>query len=249
MKEDAKTKFPSLSCDTEETKAIRQRIQKPFSQEEFLPFFVFRPVSLYLAKYMVKKTNITANQITIFMAFLSFVAPFIVYFMEPLSAFFLSAFILYNMIYFLDVLDGEVARLRKKISALGEIFDATLWFYLPILYIVYLYKLQIYFSFDHLIIFALMSISTVVMSGILRRIYTKKEYGKNEREYYDFSTIALYALRFFMTQGGIFIIAPVVYYLGIDMVYLQIFIYFSLLLYLLNSARRFYGLVEEYRDE
>jgi phosphatidylglycerophosphate synthase len=183
------------------------------------------------------------------MAFLSFISPFLVYFAGPVWVFFLGAFVVYNTIYFLDVLDGEVARLRKKISKLGEIFDATLWFYLPILYIVYLYKLQLFFSFDHLIIFALMSISTVVMSGILRRTYTKKTYGKEERRYFDFKTVAIFALRFSMSQSAIFIIAPVIYYLKMDMIYLLLYIYFSLSLYMINSLHRFYGLVMEYYEQ
>ncbi len=242
---DAHTKYPSLFCDTEEIKSMRIKIQKPFSKEEFLPFFLFRPVTIYLSKLIVNKTNISANKITIVMAFLSLIAPVIIFFIDKINLFLFLSLFIYSMIYFLDVLDGEVARFRNKTSKLGEVFDAMLWFYLPVLYIVYIVKLESFFGFDNLFIFVLVAMSTSVMSDILQKMYAKKKYANDIKQFYDAKTIIIHTLRFFASQSGIFIISPIIYYLDFNKNLLLGYIYISLTLYFINSILRINSTIED----
>jgi phosphatidylglycerophosphate synthase len=235
---DAQTKYPSLFCDTDDIKEQRKSIQKPFSKDEFFPFMVFRPFTIYFSKWISEKTNISANQITIFMAFLSFISPIIIFFIEDIQYFLILSFVLYFLILFLDYIDGEVARLRNKTSKIGEVFDAMLWFYLPVLYIVYIVKLEYFFNFSYLFIFVLLAMATSVMSDILQKMYAKKKYSNDVKKFYDTKTIIIHTVRFFASQSGIFIVAPFVYFLGLNSNILLLYIIISLLLYIINSILR-----------
>ena len=44
-------------------------------------------------------------------------------------------YIYFFIIYILDIIDGEVARLREQTSILGEFYDAALWFTLPVYFV------------------------------------------------------------------------------------------------------------------
>lgn len=242
---DAKNKFPSLFLDSKNISDLRKKVQKSFYYDEFFPFMIFRPFSIYISLLIFNKTNISANNITILMSILSFLAPIIIFFINPISTFFLVSFILYFFIYFLDIIDGEIARLREETSLIGKIYDATLWFYLPLLYIIYIYKISLFYNFKYVVVFSLLSIFSNIMSDILQKIFSDYKSANDKKKYYSINIIIIYILRFLFSQSGIFFIAPLFYYLNIGMIYLLIYIYIALFLYLINSFLRFNFLVKQ----
>lgn len=133
--------YPSLWSDSEDITALRKIAQKPFSRADYITFYSFRKFSIYLSKFIVDKTNISGNEVSYFMIALAFIAPIMIPFLHAESAIIIAGFAFFYLIYFLDVVDGEVARIRGETSELGRFLDIALWFLIDILYLTYLYAL------------------------------------------------------------------------------------------------------------
>jgi len=195
---------------------LRRRVQKPFSREDFVTFYFLRPLSIYLSLGIVRFTSISANQITYFMALLAFAAPVAVFFAPTLSGVIWTGTILYHIIFMLDMVDGEVARLRGTVSKKGEIVDATLWFLLPTLYGVYSIRILDHLHYDALKIVIVMVLVSSVMTFLLQKLYPpKKLLSKYIPGKLTLGGRAAYMLRYMLSQAGIYIVAPLWYLLGL----------------------------------
>jgi phosphatidylglycerophosphate synthase len=133
--------YPSLWADSEDITALRKIAQKPFSRADYITFYSFRKFSIYLSKFIVDKSNISGNEVSYFMIAVAFIAPIMVMFLQSESAIIVAGFTFFYLIYFLDVVDGEVARIRGETSEFGRFLDVALWFLIDILYLTYLYTL------------------------------------------------------------------------------------------------------------
>ncbi len=120
--------YPFLPFETKKIRALRQQIQKPLNKEDLFAVFFLRPFSIYVSLLVVRFTSISANAITALMLYSSFVLPPLVILFLSGKALILAGCAIYIWLYFLDVVDGEVARLRKKTSLWGYFMDTGLWF-------------------------------------------------------------------------------------------------------------------------
>lgn len=113
--------FPSLWIDHKKVKVLRIQIQKPWIKEEFWSFYAMRPFSIYLSTFLAKKTKVTPNMLTGLAILIGCISS--VCYMFGTKIFILLGVFLYQLSYLLDCMDGEVARLTKRISAWGVWLD------------------------------------------------------------------------------------------------------------------------------
>lgn len=140
MKDKMKNKYPSLPFDSEFIKNLRVKIQKNIDDEEFVAFYLFRPFSIYLSYFLYRKTDVTANSITFVMAIYSLMMPVMFVILDVFNNLWILT-VLFTLLYFLDVIDGEVARLRNKTSKWGFVLDAVLWYSIPLSYLFFVERL------------------------------------------------------------------------------------------------------------
>ena len=121
---------------------------------------------------------------------------------------------MFFILYVLDVVDGEVARLRDQTSILGEFYDTSLWFTLPAYFVIYIYKICEFQDLStSLIVYAL-----VTVSGELFLLVSKELFGKKNT--FDFLIqkqnskykIILF-IKFILTKQNIYILYPILFYL------------------------------------
>ncbi|OQY00159.1 MAG: hypothetical protein B6I24_00395 [Bacteroidetes bacterium 4572_128] len=242
--------YPSLFFDSKKTKNLRIEIQKPKAKEEFIAFYILRPISIYFSTFIVKNTSITANQITSFMAFLSFVSPFILLFLNSILNLIFLAIILFYFIYFLDVIDGEVARLRKKTSQKGEFLDFLLWFTLPLFFLIYIYKISVFREIS-LIYFILFLITTftelfVGISDFYKLFSKNKEKDKNINQEIKDKNFLFHIIKFMLSKGGFYLLLPLIFILEniFNFYYfMKIYLIFLLIIYNIYSFFKFKNVI------
>ncbi|MDA9319158.1 CDP-alcohol phosphatidyltransferase family protein, partial [Flavobacteriaceae bacterium] len=100
-------KYPSFFLDTNKIKSIRRDAQKSHDKDELTAFYLVRPWSIYISLFLKKYTKISANSVTFVMMSFSNIDQLLL--ITPL---------LFYVLYSLDMIDGELARLRKKTSKL-----------------------------------------------------------------------------------------------------------------------------------
>lgn len=126
--------LPSLPFESDRVRTVRARIQKPYSREEFLAWVCHRKLSVYVSLAISRYTKISANSITFLMLIISAVAPVAILSLARSGPALILGACLVHVVYFLDVVDGEVARLRGATSLLGARMDACLWVTMPAIY-------------------------------------------------------------------------------------------------------------------
>lgn len=117
--------YPYMPWDNEDMRSLRQLIQKPFESEEFLAWILYRRISIYVSRILAVWCFITPNMITT-LAIAAILLSMAVAFMWPSTTPLLIAIGLTQFAYFLDLVDGEVARIRKQFSQFGVLLDAVL---------------------------------------------------------------------------------------------------------------------------
>lgn len=115
---------PSLIFDSESIRSMRQEVQKPWEKEEFWAYYVMRRFSIYVSSALAKRTNISPNALTILGIVFGLAAAAFDMIGSPSAL--LCGFLFYQMCYFFDCVDGEVARLSKRLSQQGEWLDIGL---------------------------------------------------------------------------------------------------------------------------
>jgi len=238
--------YPSFPGEGEQMRSLRRETQKPFSREDFVTFYFLRPVSIYLSLWITKQTKLSANQITYLMAILAFVAPVLVFFQKDLSSTVWVGMIMYHIVFMLDMVDGEVARLRGTVSKKGEIVDATLWFLLPTLYGVYSIKILQFIHYEVLEIAVVMVIVSSVMTFMLQKIYPPEQnISKYIPTTMTFRGRIQYMLRYLLSQGGIYLVAPLWYVSGMPAEVLVAYWVITLPLYFFYSFLRLKNVLKD----
>jgi len=118
-----------------------------------------RPVTIYVSRAIARRPGPKANTITAAMLLLSIALPVLVWLVDSTRWFYLSCFAGALAILFLDVLDGEVARLRKEVSDLGYYLDMGLWFSLSTLSVVVLLRSNQWFLQSDLLVVVILTIA------------------------------------------------------------------------------------------
>jgi phosphatidylglycerophosphate synthase len=96
--------------------------------------FVYRRVSPYLSYIIINYTRIGANFFSVLAIFTPIVASAL--FLKYSPMFILAGALLHQLGYFFDVMDGEIARLRKKDTIQGAFTDAVNHFFnIPLLFV------------------------------------------------------------------------------------------------------------------
>ena len=208
-----KNRYPSLFFDSEKIKNIRKFSQKSFYEDEITAFYFIRPFSIYLSLFIVNKTNLSANAITFIMMLLSFFAPFVLFFITTLNILFIITPVLFFIIYSLDMIDGEVARLRKKTSVLGEFYDAGLWFSLPIYFSIYIYKICEFQGLPNtLFIITLLTVSFELFLLVSKSLFCEKEVFNFLNKHRNFKHKIILFFKFILSKQNIYILYPALYY-------------------------------------
>lgn len=130
-------KYPSLWFDREDITQLRRLAQKPWSKEEFWSFYMMRPLSIYVSNWLVARTRITPNAITLWGVICGLVSA--VCFMSGTIATFLLGIFFYQLSYFFDCVDGEMARITKKMSPAGIWLDIALNYSLSLTFFAVVY--------------------------------------------------------------------------------------------------------------
>lgn len=116
--------YPAFWCDRADMTALRRDVQKPWVKEEFWSFYVMRPVSLYISVFLVKRTKVSPNLLTGLAMLFALLAALGYLWGSWLSI--VAGFCLFQISYLLDCMDGEVARLTRRMSPLGVWLDSGL---------------------------------------------------------------------------------------------------------------------------
>jgi len=133
-------RYPSLPFDSPKIRSQREIAQRAIGEEDVYSSFTCRPFTIYVSTWIAEKTKWSANSITCAMAVFSLFAPFLVWQISSPVFSFAFALLSFLFILFLDVLDGEIARMRGETSEFGKWVDSALWFTLTGLTIVVLWK-------------------------------------------------------------------------------------------------------------
>lgn len=116
--------LPSLFIDSKMVQQLRKDVQKPWSREEFWSFYFSRRISIYLSLFLMKKSAISPNLVTIVAILTALAASAL--FMAATPSSFLLACLFYQFSYVLDCVDGELARMRGQSSRGGDWLDIGL---------------------------------------------------------------------------------------------------------------------------
>lgn len=105
----------------ESIKRLREICQPKSSKKIPYTEQFYRKFSIYPTKFLLSKTNISANQVTVFSILVGILAG--VFFSFGKSWTMLIGAVLLNGWYFIDHLDGEIAKYRRTSSLTGQYFD------------------------------------------------------------------------------------------------------------------------------
>jgi len=117
--------LPITPFDTDEIKAARRVLQKRYADEALDAWLLHRRVSIFFSLPIAKKTTLHPNIITLLAVLISIIGIYVLWF-DAYPAIVGYAFLLYHIAYFLDVVDGEVARARQQRTKLGQWLDRIL---------------------------------------------------------------------------------------------------------------------------
>ena len=118
---DIREDFPSLFLDSDSTKRLREQAQKPYKRADYFTFFTYRKLSIYVSNFCVKK-GVGATPVT-YASIVSFLMAMGVGLTQDKVVAFTLMPALWHLGYFLDVVDGEIARINKRTSVSGAILD------------------------------------------------------------------------------------------------------------------------------
>ena len=211
-------KYPRFIFDTSKVKELRKKIQKDIKTDEITAFYIVRPWSIYISIFLYKFTNLTANNVTFLMMILSFIFPLNVYLITSLNDVLLYTPIYFYILYSLDMIDGELARLRNTPSKLGEFYDSALWFSLPIFFVIYIYKLSIFIDLpSYIFIFSLITISAEIFLLVAQSLFSKNKGILNflaQDSRFIFKAIVFF--KFILSKQNIYLLFPILFFLFHD---------------------------------
>ncbi len=185
------------------------------------------------------------------MMIFSFIFPLFVFLTENITHLLILTPTLFYILYSLDMIDGEVARLRNKTSPLGEYYDASLWFSLPILFSIYIYKLCFFLDLPTILFaFALVTISIEVFLLVSQSLFSSNRsvlnFLQNDK---SLKGKIILIIKFLLSKQNIYIIYPVLYFtlFNKDSSYSLYFFSLLLLVYNIYSIIKFYKIKNSIR--
>jgi len=117
--------YPLLPFESKKLKEIRKRVQKPFDDEDLIAWLFYRRFSIYFS-LLLNLLRVSPNVITLIAILYSIAAVIYPWFNDNMMIGILMGGVFHQFAYFLDLVDGEVARLSKKSSYLGLWLDRIL---------------------------------------------------------------------------------------------------------------------------
>lgn len=200
---DIRKDYPSLFLDTPAIKEQRKKSQKQYYKADYFTFFTYRKISIYISLIFIK-LGIRAVTITYF-SILTYIFLMLVMVIFPqLSSIWLVAF-LWHFGYFLDVIDGEIARLSNKTSQTGERLDNYI-FLLSIVSFYYYIYLQLNAQNNHYF-------SALIMFLLACDIFFNIKKVSNTKHQFDitrFSALRSLILKFAFIKPGMLICIPLI---------------------------------------
>lgn len=113
--------WPDLWCDSQAVRRARRQTQKPREREELWAWLFLRRFSIFISIGLSRCGWITANHVTVLAVLIA--AGVALWTASPASPSFIVLAVMYNVVYLLDCVDGEVARLTGKASRSGYWLD------------------------------------------------------------------------------------------------------------------------------
>lgn len=249
----AKDLFPFLFFESKKIRALRRDIQKPYRKEkDFFIFFVLRPISIYFSLIIHNYTKIQANHITFLMLVLSFCSPLLLlFFQKAFLVVSVSFSMMFFFILFLDVIDGEVARLRQRTSQLGEVVDAGLWYFLPLMYaslcitIVLVFELPLWIA-----IVNLMTVSLEMYVLMISQHFTNRENAATFVTTDDRQIIFRDFIKLLLSRTMFFLLSPLIILIDIhytEFNLIEIYLIFLACIYMAFNIYKFMTSIKQFR--
>lgn len=117
--------FPVFPWDSPEVREWRTKVQKKYEQEELLAWLVYRRFSIYLSLLLASSNRLSPNLITTMGVFSGLLGACLPWWVMSDKGIFLSILAV-HLSYFLDLIDGEIARIRGQFSDVGRWLDRLL---------------------------------------------------------------------------------------------------------------------------
>jgi len=120
------SQWPYVWGEPSRIREIRRQVQKPLEKEELWAWLTIRRVSIYISLILSRFPAISPNLVTSIAVVLCFVAS--LWIVSANNAPGLAVALVYNLVYLLDCVDGELARLTDRCSRMGLWLDEMLGF-------------------------------------------------------------------------------------------------------------------------
>jgi phosphatidylglycerophosphate synthase len=114
--------YPDLPFDPTSVSNLRRKVQKPYVEEEFLAWLLYRRVSIYVTLLFSRIWWITPNMLTALAVGLAAASSIVPWFVGGLGGVLMGAALM-HVAYFFDLTDGELARLSGRYSQVGVWLD------------------------------------------------------------------------------------------------------------------------------
>lgn len=211
--------FPSNFFDSSATNSKRMTAQKPYSKADYFTFFTYRKFSIYLSIFCIN-LNISATFIT-YLSMLAFIASIAISFTVPINQSLILIPFLWHLGYFLDVVDGEIARLTQNTSSKGALLDK----YIFLICILSFYNFLI-LIFPEKDLYAYFFILLLLATDIFFNIEDFLTQPKVNSESTKLKAVILFFLKLPFIKPGLLILIPILYFYNIFLLKILIFIYF-----------------------
>lgn len=118
--------YPRLPFEPKYIRGLREQVQKQYHQESLWSWLLLRRVSIYISLFLSKFSLVTPNRITVVAILSAMVGVIAASRSGSISNMIIWANAFYQIAFFFDVVDGEVARLTQRTSRMGEWLDTIL---------------------------------------------------------------------------------------------------------------------------
>ncbi|NPA71651.1 MAG: hypothetical protein GXO35_02355 [Gammaproteobacteria bacterium] len=117
-------RYPRLPFESDKLLRLRSMLQKPLEDESCEAFYFHRRVSIYITIFLNRMwPNLTPNSVTRFGTMFSLFSSVAIALMANAWQAALWGLISYHIAYFADLIDGELARIKRQFSKNAKILD------------------------------------------------------------------------------------------------------------------------------
>lgn len=154
---------PCLPFESAQIRRLRVEVQKPYHREELWAWLVLRRFSIYLTLAIARITPITPNRVTVSAVFLGLIGACVTALLPTVRDSVLIGSVFFHAVYLLDLVDGELARLRKATSKVGVWLDGILMYVVHVLFIMSVLRIAQMFDSWHAMFLALLVVGSVLV--------------------------------------------------------------------------------------